>query len=75
MLTLTIAMALGKSEVNKVGGGWTCPQIISLAIFLVMLYTWITENNLILQLNGSYLLEMGRISGTSRLLKPTRDPF
>ncbi|MCU0615378.1 MAG: hypothetical protein MUD09_09935 [Desulfobacterales bacterium] len=56
MLTLTIAMALGKSEVNKVGGGWTCPQIISLAIFLVMLYTWITENNLILQLNGSYLV-------------------
>jgi solute carrier family 13 (sodium-dependent dicarboxylate transporter), member 2/3/5 len=51
--SLANAMALVKSEVNKVGGGgWTRPQIISLVIFLVMLFTWITENNLILQLTG-----------------------
>jgi solute carrier family 13 (sodium-dependent dicarboxylate transporter), member 2/3/5 len=51
--SLSNAMALVKSEVNKVGGGgWTRPQIISLVIFLVMLFTWITENNLILQLTG-----------------------
>ena len=51
--SLANAMALVKSEVNKVGGGsWTRPQIISLVIFLVMLFTWITENNLILQWTG-----------------------
>jgi solute carrier family 13 (sodium-dependent dicarboxylate transporter), member 2/3/5 len=51
--SLTKAMSLVKSEVNKVGGGgWTRPQIISLVIFLVMLFTWITENNLILQWTG-----------------------
>ncbi|MFO8082994.1 MAG: DASS family sodium-coupled anion symporter [Desulfobacterales bacterium] len=51
--SLANAMALVKSEVNKVGGGgWTRPQIISLTIFLVMLFCWITENNLILQLTG-----------------------
>jgi anion transporter len=51
--SLANAMILVKEEVNKVGGGsWTRPQIISLVIFLVMLFTWITENNLILQLTG-----------------------
>jgi di/tricarboxylate transporter len=50
--SLANAMALVKSEVNKVGGGWTRAQIISLAIFLVMLFTWITENNLIVQWTG-----------------------
>ena len=50
---LEMAMNLVKKEVNKVGGGaWTRPQIISLMIFLVMLFTWITENNLIVQLTG-----------------------
>ncbi len=51
--SLASAMALVKTEVNKVGGGaWTRPQKISLVIFLVMLFTWITENNLILHLTG-----------------------
>ncbi len=51
--SLEKAMNLVKKEVNKVGGGaWTRPQIISLVIFLVMLFTWITENNLIVQLTG-----------------------
>jgi hypothetical protein len=47
------AMAVVKSEVQKTGGGtWTRPQIISIVIFLVMLFTWVTENNLILQWTG-----------------------
>ncbi len=47
------AMAVVKSEVRKTGGGhWTRPQIISIVIFLVMLFTWVTENNLILQWTG-----------------------
>jgi solute carrier family 13 (sodium-dependent dicarboxylate transporter), member 2/3/5 len=51
--SLANAMALVKSEVNKVGGGgWTRPQIISLTIFIIMFVSWITENNLILQLTG-----------------------
>ena len=51
--SLANAMALVKSEVNKVGGGgWTRPQIISLTIFIVMFTSWITENNLILQWTG-----------------------
>jgi solute carrier family 13 (sodium-dependent dicarboxylate transporter), member 2/3/5 len=51
--SLANAMALVKSEVNKVGGGgWTRPQIISLTIFIVMFVSWITENNLILKLTG-----------------------
>ena len=50
---LSKAMNLVKTEVNKIGGGaWSRPQIISLIIFLVMLFTWITENNLILQWTG-----------------------
>ncbi len=47
------ALGLVKNEVNKVGGGkWTRPQIISVAIFAAMLFAWVTENNLILDLTG-----------------------
>jgi solute carrier family 13 (sodium-dependent dicarboxylate transporter), member 2/3/5 len=50
---LSHAMAVVKAEVQKTGGGkWTRPQIISIVIFLVMLFTWITESNLILQWTG-----------------------
>ncbi|HPO08114.1 MAG TPA: DASS family sodium-coupled anion symporter, partial [bacterium] len=50
---LANALALVKSEVNKVSGGaWTRPQKISLVIFLVMLFAWITENSLILKWTG-----------------------
>ena len=50
---LSKAMALVKSEVNKIGGGgWTREQIVSLSIFAVMLFSWITEKNLILQWTG-----------------------
>lgn len=49
---LSHAMTVVKSEVNKDGGGWTRPQIISVVIFVVMLFTWVTEKNLILQWTG-----------------------
>ena len=50
---LSHAMAVVRIEVHKTGGGkWTRPQIISITIFILMLLSWITENNLILQLTG-----------------------
>lgn len=50
---LSHAMSVVKSEVQKTDGGrWTRPQIISVVIFLVMLFTWITESNLILKWTG-----------------------
>ncbi len=45
-------LAVVKGEVRKIGGKWTGQQKIALTIFLVMLFCWITENNLILQLTG-----------------------
>lgn len=41
-----------KQEVTKDGNGWTRKQKVSVAIFLVMLFCWITEKNLILELTG-----------------------
>jgi anion transporter len=41
-----------REEIAREGGRWTRPQIVSLVIFLVMLFTWITESNLLLQLTG-----------------------
>lgn len=50
---LSHAMSVVKNEVQKTGGGkWTRPQVISVVIFLVMLFTWITESNLILKWTG-----------------------
>jgi anion transporter len=41
-----------REQIEREGGRWTRPQIISLVIFLVMLASWITESNLLLQLTG-----------------------
>ncbi len=50
---LANALTLVKTEVKKVrGGAWTWPERISVVIFLVTLFAWITENNLILKLTG-----------------------
>lgn len=49
---LSHAMAVVKSEVGRTGGGWTRPQIISVTIFVIMLISWVTEKNLILQWTG-----------------------
>jgi anion transporter len=49
---MTHAMAMVKNEVRKTGGKWTRPQVISIVIFVVMLFCWVTEKNLILKLTG-----------------------
>ncbi|HSO24553.1 MAG TPA: SLC13 family permease [Chondromyces sp.] len=41
-----------REQIEREGGRWTRPQIISLVIFLVMLASWITESNLLLELTG-----------------------
>ena len=46
------SLAVVKHEVGKEGGKWTRQQIISVAIFVVMLFCWITEKNLIYSLTG-----------------------
>jgi len=45
-------LAVVKEEVRKVGGKWTGQQKVAVIIFLIMLFCWITEKNLILQLTG-----------------------
>ena len=46
------ALNLVKEEITRLGGKWTRQQIISVIIFLLMLFCWITEKNLIYQLTG-----------------------
>lgn len=46
------AIGYVKSQIASEGGGWTKQQIISVTIFLLMLFSWITENNLIYSLTG-----------------------
>ncbi len=41
-----------REQIAREGGRWTRPQILSLVIFLVMLATWVTENNLLVKLTG-----------------------
>ena len=49
---LGAALDVVREEIDKMGGKWTRQQKISLIIFLVMLFCWITEKNLILRLTG-----------------------
>ncbi|MGD9124733.1 MAG: SLC13 family permease, partial [Desulfarculaceae bacterium] len=49
---LAPAINVVRKEISKQGGKWTREQIISVIIFLVMLFCWITEKNLILSLTG-----------------------
>jgi anion transporter len=46
------SISIVKNEVTKDGNGWTGTQKVSVGIFLVMLFCWITEKNLILELTG-----------------------
>lgn len=48
---LTPALDTLKSDISKMGG-WNRKQIVAVVIFLVMLFSWITEKNLILDLTG-----------------------
>jgi len=41
-----------REQIEREGGRWTRPQIVSLTIFLAMLTCWITENNLLFRLTG-----------------------
>ncbi len=46
------ALSIVKEETGKLGGKWTRQQKVSVIIFAVMLFCWITENNLLLKLTG-----------------------
>jgi anion transporter len=46
------AIEVVRNEIEREGGGWTRQQITSVLIFLVMLFCWITEKNLLLSLTG-----------------------
>ncbi|HSL19761.1 MAG TPA: DASS family sodium-coupled anion symporter [Methylomirabilota bacterium] len=41
-----------REQIQREGGRWSRTQIVALVIFLVMLASWITENNLLYQLTG-----------------------
>ncbi len=49
---LESAMAVVRHEIARTGGGWTRQQIVSVTIFAVMLFCWITENNLLERITG-----------------------
>ncbi|MDY6851807.1 MAG: SLC13 family permease, partial [Thermodesulfobacteriota bacterium] len=49
---LSASVAVVKEEIAKSGGKWSREQKISVTIFLIMLFCWITEKNLILSLTG-----------------------
>ena len=46
------SIAVVREEIAKSGGKWSREQLISVGIFLVMLFCWITEKNLLLQWTG-----------------------
>ncbi len=48
---MTPALYTLKSDIAKMGG-WNKKQIIAIIIFLIMLFGWITEKNLIHSLFG-----------------------
>jgi solute carrier family 13 (sodium-dependent dicarboxylate transporter), member 2/3/5 len=41
-----------RREVDKIGKQWSRDQILAVTIFALMLFSWVTENNLILSLTG-----------------------
>jgi anion transporter len=49
---LSAAMALVKEEINRAGGKWTRQQILSICIFAVTLFCWLTEGELIYEWTG-----------------------
>lgn len=46
------SIAVVREEIAKEGKRWSRQQIVSVIIFLVMLFCWITEKNLLLSLTG-----------------------
>lgn len=49
---LSPSIQVVREQIEREGGRWTRPQIVSLVIFLVMLASWVTEKNLLYQLTG-----------------------
>ena len=49
---LSNSINIMKEEINKMGGKWSRQQKVSVLIFALMLFCWITEKNLIYQLTG-----------------------
>ncbi len=49
---LSGALTIVREEIERVGGKWSRQQIVSVTIFGLMLFCWITEKNLIYQLTG-----------------------
>jgi anion transporter len=49
---LNQALTLLKEEIHRTGGKWSRQQIISIIIFIVMLFCWITEKTLLYRLTG-----------------------
>ena len=46
------SVAAVKNEIKRDGGKWTSQQIIAVAIFVITLFCWITEKNLIASVTG-----------------------
>ncbi len=46
------AMNVVRQQINMGGGKWSRQQLLAVGIFLVMLFCWITEKNLLLELTG-----------------------
>jgi di/tricarboxylate transporter len=46
------AMMVVREEIQRQGGKWTRDQKVALTIFVVMFFSWMTENTLIYQLTG-----------------------
>lgn len=49
---LSPSIAAVRAEIARSGGRWTRQQKLAIGIFAVMLFTWITENNLLRDLTG-----------------------
>ncbi len=49
---LGLSVAVVKEEIARTGGKWTREQKISVVIFVVMLFCWITEKSVIYKLTG-----------------------
>lgn len=52
MTNLGPAIDVVRREIGKEGAGWNRQQIVSVLIFVVMLFCWITEKNLLYSLTG-----------------------
>ncbi len=65
---LSPAMAYVKEEVNKIGGGkWTRQQIVTIAIFSVVLFLWVTDEDLMPRIFG-YQFGLGALAVSGAII-------